>query len=573
MSVAVLARFFIDSGTESFSNITVNHPSWVYEERVLKWGYIERSIPSPVGLPRIGDATIRIADTDRKFRDKFSFQSPRRRFVELKLVEEGTSESAADPIYKGEVQNVDFGPGYCEIELRDRTFAWIDEPFPNLINRVNYPTLAAGTDEAAMPIVNGECVSLEDFAQGIIPLPHIGYDISTGDRYAAHLFDLEDIAVYRRLPDEGLFSAVDPADYNVTVVPREFAEFPGITFNVTYVDFLVEQVEGAEVSADIWGINNRDAWNGISAATTFEENRNPMNFFINMIHLFMLKAGVSDDVWDVDEIEATLVKFETILSGPSGPSRLLCDGAFTQSITAREWLGQFLPNFELDLYQKKNGKLAVSYVEDTNPSRPLFTAGHDVEIQTFFETLAKPTVNQCRFHFQQNYVSGQFAANEIFDNEADQYALGDGVFDIYGDPVTDPSGVPVRIPRYETEDFNLFWVRNIDTALFTVTRRMSFLALGSFRQTWTMDLLETNEDIELARLIGLTHFDGAELGTGYVNKELKILGLSTDLDKMKVNVSTILRVPQTIIPSYVVPATEESFGDFGFTTSVDGESI
>lgn len=567
----IVARFFLDSGTEYLSNLPVTHPSWEYEGRVLKWGSIERSIPSPIGLPRVSDAQIRVADTDRKYRGILSTETARRRFIELKILEEGASESATDPIYRGEVVNTSFGPGYIEIDMRDVTFSWIDEQLPNVINRANYPFLAPGLDEAFFPIVNGECISPDDNPQGVINLPHIGFSVSFGDRYAATFHELEDIAVYKREPGQGLFSPVNPADYNVTVEPQEFVEWPTLgPVNVTYVDFIAELPEGTEVRADIWGINFRGAWNGIPTAATFEENRNPINFFINMIFLIMLKAGQSDTIWEVSTIEAVLDKFETILPTPSGGTRFLCDGALVKAQTVREWLGTFLTNFEIDFYQQKNGKLAIAYVEDTNPYRTIFTAGHDVEINSFFEDIAKPTVNQCRFHFQKNFASDEYASNEIFDNVADQYALGDGVFDLTtGDPVLDPSGVPERIPKLEVDDFFMDFVRDTVTALFVTTRRMSFLALGSFRQFWNMDLPETIESLELARLVGLTHFDGLQAG-GYVNKEVKIIGITIDLDKMKLAVSSILRVPQTITAPYVVQITDESTFETEFTEDITG---
>ncbi len=551
----VLARFYLDSGPEALSDTPVTHPSWDYEGRVLQWGFIERSIPSPIGLPRIGDAKIRIADTDRKFRDLLAVQTPRRRFVELKILEVGTSEAATDPIYRGECVNMSFGPGYCEATLRDRTYAWIDELIPNLINRVNFPNLAQGTDEAFFPIVNGECLSPADNPQGVISLPHIGLEVASppsGDRYAASLTPIDDIVVYRKLPELGTFSLVTPDEYAVTTESMSFAELPGIDINPTFIDFIVEQPEGTQIRADIWGINFRGEWNGIPAAEGLQPNRNPINFFINMIFFIMAKAGQTDRVWDIQSIEDTLDAFEVMLDTPSGPDRLKCDGAITKAQTAREWLGNFLPNFQIDMYQKKNGKLAIAYVEDTNPDRFLFTAGRDVEINSFFEDIASPTVNQCRYHFAKNFASGDFAENQIFDNTDDQHLLGP-LYNDFGSPI-------MRVDKLEVDDFNFDFVRDSETALFAITRHMSFLALGSYRQTWSMDLFESIDNLELASLIGITHFDGLSVG-GYVNKEAKVLGLNIDLDKMKVTVRSILRVPEPIAPFTGIPTSVEEYED------------
>jgi len=502
----------------------------------LKWGYIERSISIPISLPRIGDAVIRIADTDRQFRDLLSVEPSRRRLVEIKIVEEGTSEAAADPIYRGAVTNTTFGPGYCEISIQDMVNAWIDEELPSVINRVNYPNLAEGIDNAFLPIVNGACVSSDDNPQGVIELPHIGFDSANSppdfvERYGAAIHPIENIALYRQLPGENFYSPVNPDEYVLTEESKVFAEIPTLTATPTYVDFLVQQPDGTKIRADIWGINFRGEWNGIPVANTFQENRNPINFFINMIYLAMAKAGADDSIWEVSTIEAVLDKFYTILDD-SPPSGFLCDGAITRAMTVREWLGAFLSNFEIDFYQQKNGKLAIAYVQDTDPSRPLFTAGHDVEINSFYEEIAKPTVNQCRYHFAKNYASNEYGLNAIYDNFTDQDLLG---------VVSSP---PQSI--VEAEDFQMDYVRDPDTALFVIRRRMSFLSLGSFRQSWNMDLPNTIADLELAKLVGLTHFDGLAIG-GYVNSECKVLGLTIDLDKMKVGVSSILRVPRSLL--------------------------
>lgn len=558
----VVARFYLDSGTQSFSNLPVTHPTWTYEARVLRWGYIERSISIPISLPRIGDAVIRIADTDRQFRDLLSVEPSRRRLVEIKIVEQETSESAVDPIYRGAVTNTTFGPGYCEISIRDMVNTWIDEELPSVINRVNYPNLAEGIDNAFLPIVNGEVISSDDNPQGVIELPHIGYDGANSppdfiDRWGAAIHPIEDIAIYRQLPGENFYSPVNPDEYDVTQESKVFAELPTLTATPTYVDFIVPQPDGTKIRADIWGINYRGPWNGIAEAASFQENRNPINFFINMIYLAMAKAGADSSVWEISTIQDTLDKFYTILDD-SPPTGFLCDGAITRAMTVREWLGVFLSDFEIDFYQQKNGKLAIAYVQDTDPSRPLFTAGHDVEINSFFEEIAKPTVNQCRYHFAKNYASNEYGINSIYNNFIDQGLLG---------TVSSP---PQSI--VEAEDFQMDYVRDPATAIFVIRRRMSFLSLGSFRQTWNMDLANTIEDLELARLIGLTHFDGLDVG-GYVNAEVKVLGLTIDLDKMKVAVSSILRVPRLMGPDVARPTIYSAITEPAPNSTITGPDL
>src|SRR5262245_7595606 len=99
----VLARAYLDSGAENLAGANVVHPDRVYEGRALRWGSIERSIPTPSGLPHVGDALVRLADTDRHWRGLLATQTARRRKVELKLVAEGASEGEAPSLYTGEI--------------------------------------------------------------------------------------------------------------------------------------------------------------------------------------------------------------------------------------------------------------------------------------------------------------------------------------------------------------------------------------------------------------------------------------------------------------------------------------
>lgn len=554
MNFIVVARVYLDSGTVNVSKAAVQHPTWVYEARVHRWGLIDRSIPAPSGIPQSSDAKVRLIDTDKRFKDVMSGETPRRRFMHIKLLEEGQSESNTEPLFIGEIDdNVTFGPGYVDVTLKDRTFAWIDEEIPSFINRENFPNLAEGVDDEFFPIINGHCVSPVDNPQGVIPLPHIGWDSAVGDRWGLAVHPVEDVvAIYRKLPDEGVFTVVDPSEFNVNIeLNRHFVEAPTIDFTPTYVDFIAEQPAGTQIRADVDGINLRGGWEGLPPALTFQENRNPINFFINMIFFIFAKAGTSSSVWDVSSIETVLNKFAGIIPDSSSSTGFLgfkCDGALVEPCTVREFLGRFLGCFGIDMYQKSNGKIAIAYVDAEDVTRPVFKEGYAILRDSFFETLAKPTVNQTKYRFEYNYATKKWARQPLFDNEHDQMVLGYPDVDSVGDPVLDSLGDPVRIPRVENDLFDLYWTRDEVTALFLAAHRMGLMALGSYRQEWKVPIHlayqseSSGHAIELAKLVGLTHSQGFRVG-GYVNEECKVIGMTTDLDEMTVTVRTILRVP------------------------------
>src|SRR5262249_48033985 len=121
-----LASLYLDSGTQRFSGGTVRAPAYIYTGSVLDWGGIEKSIPILPGIPHVSDARIRLADTNRHWRDIFTHETGRRRLIDIRIGRAGTSESTDFIlIFTGEVVKHSFGPGYVELSLRDRTFSWI----------------------------------------------------------------------------------------------------------------------------------------------------------------------------------------------------------------------------------------------------------------------------------------------------------------------------------------------------------------------------------------------------------------------------------------------------------------
>ncbi len=58
-AVFILARLFLDSGTEyEAKRQIVVDDDHVYEARVKEFGFVDRSIPVPSGLPQLGDCKI-----------------------------------------------------------------------------------------------------------------------------------------------------------------------------------------------------------------------------------------------------------------------------------------------------------------------------------------------------------------------------------------------------------------------------------------------------------------------------------------------------------------------------------
>lgn len=567
----VIARYFLDSGTELHSTTDLSYPDNsplpYYEGRVLNWGLIDRSVPIPAGLPQIGDARIRIADTDRTWRDLLSKQTPRRRTVEILLINADQPISDFPPVYTGQVIDAQFGLAYVDIFLRDITFAWLDEDIPALITREFFPSLPEESEGGFLPIVVGVNRSPDLNPQGVIPAPHMYFsgnvspDEGFGDRYGAAAHPVWDVtAVYRKLPGEAVFTVVNPAEFNIT--EGSFEAF-GLTLNPTFIDFLLEQPTGTEIRTDIDGYDFRGAFGSLtpldgSSLSPGGPLRNPGDFFISMIFFIMAKAGGSAS-FEAEEIVAVRNRFEEILAD------VYCDGAITEVTKTRDFLAQFLSSFEMDMYQNRHGLITLAYTEQPTPSdAPIdttFKEGHLFIKETFKETLPDPVANQFQFFFARDYAGGKWGTIAIADNLDDQDTLG------YDAP--DPSGGTMRVPVVERTDMFLYFVRDANVAAVTVNRKAEYMSMGSYRQEFQLPAPEIFDVVELANIVAITHTMGMDFATGYVARPVKLAALSLNLDRLVYTVHSILRTKQTL----VIPPRADSIAPTDIPRNTTTENV
>ncbi len=544
----VLARIFLDSGFEYEAIRQVNHPTRTYEGRVLKYGLVDKSISTPAGLPQTADAKIRLADTDRRWRTLLKTQTPIGRTIELKFVQVGLSESSFYPHFVGTISDFNFGPGYVELSARDSSFDWLDQDIPPLI-----PTLYPGVD-GFFNIVIGNNESIAPDFGGVVPLTHIGF--TTVDRWALARHQVYDVGIYRKTNSDDAFVAVDPAEYDVTV---ETTTIDGVDYDLTYIDFLVQQPDGTLIRADVEGVFFRPIWNGYPAqgfdavlnpSGTPGALRNPIDGFTILDILVFTPAGVGS--YDANRIMAIREKFLTVITNPStGGDPYYMDGSIVKATTNRAALGQYLTSFQLDMFHTRTGAVALNFTDATDSAKPLYSDNRSDGLRqlivenTFLEGQPSPAANRSSYFFERNYAEEAWLSSEIYDNTVDQDAMAVPIYDDDGNPTTDPSGTYLRTPKITIDTFEMFFVRDSLTANDVVARRMSFLALGSYRQTFQVPIWMVMDEMEMARQIEITCADGLDTG-GYSRKEVKIVGMTSDNDGFALGVRTVLRVPQTI---------------------------
>lgn len=536
-----LCKIFLDSGTKYYSKKEVNHPVYVYEGRIKSFGFVDRSIPVPSGLPQLGDCRIQVIDTDMALRDVLAHETPRRRFIELRNVPEGGSESAHPPFATFEIYDFELANGIVEISGRDVNFSWIDNVIPGLINRTNFPDLMPGIDEAFMPIIAGVLDAPDEGSppnpQGVLTLPRM-----TLTRWGLAQHPILYVELCGRLTNEDLFTEIDPGDYTVTEEPHTI---DGVDYTLSFIDFTVDQDPGLEVRCRIVeGFATRGAFGNMPAVinSPLTALRNPVDAWINVVY-GTLARETRIPRFNTDSFLEVHALFDSGLIDYVSPAApYACDFAIDEPITIREFMSWWQTSFETDVYVNRYGEIEMNVTTVTDPDRPVFSQGPVfgnitddslILLNTVRQRSANPTCNRLRYNSAYNYSEEEWAQKDVFDNEDDQLALGG-------------AGSPI-VPFIEESDspLELRCVRDPLTATDVARRRMEFLALGSYRIEFQAPLPYAYNDLELARLIGVTSVWGLEVG-GYHNQEIKVTGLTYELDRKVVTVRGILRVPQSI---------------------------
>lgn len=538
----------LDSGTERVSGerVRLNQASPVdqviYAGTVEHWGLIDKSIPILPGMPQISDAQIRIKDNYRKWRDLLYAQTPRRRIMRITMLPEGGSLADYDPVFVGEVVDVRFVPAAIEIRLRDRMFAWLDEPLPAMAIPELYPYLRPEDVGGFIPIIFGHVRGFDEspsVEEGIIPLPHIGiFDpdspsspTTLRDRWAVAVHPVHEvISVYRRESvqtnadiTQSAWVLVDPSEYEINEVYFAEDDHPFGPYEMwhTVLDFFEIQPEGTEIRADVSGIIDADA-------SPPGPQRNPISLWRNITYLLLKTAGVPLEVLDTVEIDALAERFRVL--------GYIADGAITEPLTAREFLSRFLASFSLHMFVNRRGLITLRYPEEDQspPVTTTFKEGKHIIRQSFVEQLPERIVNQVEYRFAYNNATNQWDQDSVIDS-AEQSVIA----------MQDDESPSLFEDKVEKEVLDQYFIRDSQMALVMAERRFVFQKLGSYRQSFDMPLPATIAGLELAEMVNLTHSMGLNLG-GYLNRQAMIYGITFDMDRLKASVKTVLFPAQTV---------------------------
>ncbi len=555
----IIGQVLLDSAIQYVSSRNALLAGVTIEGRVLDWGRVSKTISPFAAGPQTSDAVFRIVDTDQKWRDLSLTQALRGRTVRLRFAIADDDWVSADPFWVGEIQAVSFGPGWIQISARDNSWSWMDEFVPPLLTVENFPYLISSSDGAFAKIIFGDVNdSVVDGAPvgsdkyGAVELNHVGL-VGGVDRYCVARHTIYDIAVYRKASGDPVFSPVDPSEYNVTV---ENLIVDGYTYEMTFIDFLTDQLN-ATITANVKGLYFRPAVTGY-AAEGYDpilnptgvpgELHNPIDAFLNFMRLDCRKALS----FDYDSIMAIRSTFEAVDLINGGTAAYDCSGVVDTSETRRSTLTKFLPCFLLDMFHNRAGEITLNFTQENVEDKPLYS---DQSIdgdrnlilrESFSEVDPNPIANRCVIPALRHYAAGVWLWNGGFENFADQ-----AVASVPERDASDEIVVGVRDPRIDSITTEFWFCRDTATIYDVIARRMAFMALRSYQQQYDLPTPEVIDEVELCRLVRLTHRLGLAAG-GYSRVETKIFGINFDLKGFTTTLNTVRRVPETVISTDTV---------------------
>ncbi len=495
----------------------VRHPAKYFQPRIKSYGAFSRAITAPVGFVRTGDVSVQVIDADNSIRRSIYQKTIKKADVDLRLGPENGKFSSFLRPWKRKVSSVHQPQdGILAFNLKDNIFDLLDRKFPTVITEDNFPNLPENLTTTWANHVIGDV----NAPYGAVPCTLVDTVLN---QYLVNLYISKSVdAVYRKTanpePGEPEYELVSPSEYSV-IQTKFLDHYDGGGLYCTLIQFNSSQ-GGQAIRANLHGIYDPDTGNLLY--TNFAD------YILGIVGYLAILNNLGD-----------VINYDSFDEVREKTADLVCAGAVTSPLTYGEWLTRLQRSSNIDLYADKNDRIAVHYTYDDE--LPTLDLGDLLHLYkgSVKQMTADPVYNRFQYKYAPNFADNTWT-EKIYDNEEDKIALGE----IAEDP----------------EDIQLYFIRDAATALEVIRRRAQYCTLESFKFEGSIPLIPVLETIELARLIRVSHFGGFD-AEGYLNKQFKILELTTDIDNLKCNFKGIVRKlppPPTVITT---PDGDGSGGD------------
>ena len=191
-----------------------------------------------------------------------------------------------------------------------------------------------------------------------------------------------------------------------------------------------------------------------------------------------------------------------------------CDGAIGQDMTHREVISQMVASFNVDFFQTRHGRIAVELTEDVTPERELTDDFHLLKDNLVIHT-PEPICTKVNFKYGLQPSGKYFGEGSVEDTD-------------YEDNIGE------KVERVHEMPF----CRDYDTAERVATHILGHLVESAHRIDFELDAPKTIDIIELADIVGITHYGGLDIG-GYSNEGFKIQKVSFDPNDLRFSIAAV----------------------------------
>lgn len=482
-------------GTMRISDQIVRHPQYYYSHEVLDWGSVTRSIEQPAGFYRVGNVTIKVADSHRRFSTLAAAQAFRGVLGVFRMGPEGASLSASFRRYfSGKIARMSPEDGACEVEFRNVFNDALAQKAHGLITIDDFPDLPENFNPQAFA----------NIIFGTVPRVPCPYVDTAAFEYLVAQHPVKAITqVYRY----GVAVALP------TIVERDYTGVDGITRKYTLLDFSSDQEDANKsneptITVDVQGLTEDET-------TVGRLLTDPTECLVKYLGRI---AGIilTPDNVDTQSFLDTRAKTQAL--------GYLCSGIIDEQLEHQAAIEKFTTSFGIDLYETRQGKMAVNLT--TTSSTPDFEVG---DVKTLLRGSWKEDsndrfFNQIKYAFARNRSTGKWDRELSIDNEGDQDILGGG--------------------KVIPESVEYWMTRDVATAELVSLDRLSYLALGATRMEFSVPAPVLLDEVDLTKIVGITHWQGiTDAAAGYVNQPAKIYQTVLDVNRRRYRISAIKRSP------------------------------
>ena len=464
----------LDDKTRYYSHYQVATPAVFYSAKVLRFGSVSREIPRVPDQFRIGSISVVLDNSDLEFSKLVDRSTIRNRAATVKIGKDTSALQDFTTIYSGIISEYEIRGTEFEVTILDKLLDRLEQPVGTQLSRTKFTNLPVDQELVYPPVIYGTVTSVGKSAQGF-----------------ARTIYVDNVAFKYLLCQHGVTSVLNVYRYGVLVAAANYAVVVDAD-GWTLLDFTSDQEDA-----------NRKGETTITADVNGIDKTNPADL---VEHFLLNYCGFVSG--DLDSSGFATAKTAGTAAAMVGA------GTTALQRTRAEFLNQMLHSFHMDLFEDRSGKLSITLYDIGK------LAGISAQklISDALNLLPMPRL------ISNTRIITRLQHNYDYDHARDFF---------YNQPTfTDTTSESLLKSEVRRENVSLWWAGNTITATYVARLRQFFSDERAYECDCELPLEEAT--LDLGQILRVTHFAGiGHQGTGWVDNQVKVIGLAFDLDELK----------------------------------------